>query len=201
MGKRATLYEWLQIEEIKENLFSAVEDRRNDEFLDHLYLYLSTAVDKEKDWSDIPWIKLRDLFVETEEANAPTKPFPILFSRKDNKPGWGYVGRTWYFWLNIFAYNYGWKIEYIKQLDIDDAIALLQEILLDEQRNRDFIWSTAEVAYEYNANTKKSKFNALDKPDWMGIGFSIDKEEPNEKKIKIRRDFLPVGRIVSWNRK
>ena len=200
MTERASLYKWLQIEEIKENLFSAVEEKRHDDFLNHLYQYLSTAVDMEKDWSELPWIRIRDSFLEIEEINAPTKPFPILLSREDSEPVWGYQGRTWYFWLNLFSYNYGWDIGYIKQLNVDDAIGLLQEILLGEQRDRDFIWSTTEVAYEYSKSTKKSKLKLLDRPEWMRKGFSA-KKEPKKKKTRIRRDFLPVGRIISWSDK
>jgi len=200
MTERASLYKWLQIEEIKEKIFSAVEESRHDDFLNHLYWYLSIAVDMEKDWSELPWIELRDSFLEVEEINAPTKPFPILLSNKNEESIWGYEGRTWYFWLNLLAANYGWNVEYIKQLDIDDAIGLLQEILLDEQKDRDFIWSTTEVAYEYNKNTKKSRLKPLDRPDWMRKSFSIVEKEPKEKKTKIRRDFLPVGRIISGNK-
>ena len=174
MVERAALYEWLQIEEIKENLFSAMGESRYDDFLNHLYRYLSIAVDTEKDWSELPWIRIRDLFVEAEELNTPTKLFPILSGSKEEESGWSYEGRTWYFWLNLFSYNYGWSIEYIKRLDIDDAIGLLQEILLGEQRDRDFTWSTTEVAYEYNKNTKKSRLKLLARPDWMRQGFSKD---------------------------
>ncbi len=201
MTERASLYKWLQIEEIKENLFSAVEESRHDDFLTHLYRYLSTAEDVERDWSEFPWLRIRDIFLEIEETNAPTKPFPILRSAKESESTWGYEGRTWYFWLNLFSYNYGWSIDYIKRLDIDDAIGLLQEILLGEQGDRDFIWSTTEVAYEYNKSTKKSTLKLLDRPEWMRNSFSSTVKEPKKKKTRIRRDFLPVGRIVSWDKK
>jgi hypothetical protein len=168
--------------------------------LDQLYRYLSIAVDTEKAWSELPWIRIRDLFLEIEEINAPTKPFPILLSDEDAESVWGYEGRTWYFWLNLFSYNYGWDIEYIKRLDIDDAIGLLQEILLAEQKDRDFMWSTSEVAYEYNKATKKSKLKLLDRSEWMRKGFSSSAKEPKKKETRIRRDFLPVGRIISGNK-
>lgn len=195
MIRRATLYKWLQLEEIKENLFTAVEEGNHPDFLAHLYQYLTTAVDIEKDWSKLPWIEIRDLFIEIEEVNAPTKPFPILqSSQRDKTAHWGYEGRTWYFWLNLFLDHYGWNIESVKQLDIDDAIGLIQEILLSEQQRRDFIWTTTEVGYRYNPKTKKSRLEPLNRPDWMKQGIIV--EEP--KKIKIRRDFLPVGKTVSW---
>ena len=201
MVNRATLYKWLQIEEIKENLFSAVEEKRHDDFLNHLSQYLLTTTDTEKAWLELPWIEIRDLFLSIEEINAPTKPFPILSSNKGDDSAWGYEGRNWYFWLNLFSYNYGWNIDYVKQLDIDDAIGLLQEILLIEQREKDFIWTTTEVAYEYNAKTKKSRLKLLDRPEWMRKGFKADTSEPRKKKTRIRRDFLPIGRIVSWDDK
>jgi len=103
MVERATLYKWLQLEEIKEKIFTAVEDRRNNDFLSHFYTYLSTAVEKEEDWSKLPWIEVRDLFHEVEEANSPTKPFPILLHKSKGNMEWTYDGRTWYFWLHTLS--------------------------------------------------------------------------------------------------
>lgn len=194
MVERATLYKWLQIEEIKEQLFTAVEKNHNEEFLDAFYDYLTTAVNEERDWSELPWIELRNLFQEVEEKNTPTKSFPILNTKsKTKKVEWTYPGRDWYFWLHHLSSNYGWDIEYVKSLDIDDAVGLLQEALIEKQEHREFVWATSEIAYAYNKNTGKSRLQPLDKPNWMKPRKVV---EPKE--TKIRRDFMPVGAVVSW---
>ena len=192
MIDRATFYEWLQLEEIKEKLITAVEDSHYQEFVSCFYEYLATAVNEEKDWSELPWIKVRDLFYKAEEVNTPTKPFPILLHKSESKTSWDYEGRTWYFWLHTLASSYGWEIEQVKSLDIDDAIGLLQEILLDKYDDRNFLWRTSRVAY----HTKSGRFQPLDKPNWMKAGIKIKKPP----KQKIRKDFLPVGNVVHWKK-
>ncbi|MBD3268438.1 hypothetical protein GF373_17360 [bacterium] len=191
MVERATFYTWLQLEELKEKIATAVEDSYGEEFVAHFYDYLSTAVDKEKDWSELPWIESRDLFYKIEEVNAPTKPFPILSHKSKPTAEWTYEGRTWFFWLHILSSNYGWDIEYIKQLDVDDAIGLLQEILLEKHEEREFAWRTTEIAYN-----KDGRFQTLKKPEWMRRGLKPKKV----KKQKIRRDFLPVGKVMRWEK-
>jgi len=193
MVDRATFYKWLQLEETKEKIITAVEDGRSEDFVAHIYEYLTTAVGKEKDWSELPWIEIRDLFYDIEEVNTPTKPFPILLHKsKKSRKGWEYEGRNWYFWLHTLSSSYSWNMEYIKKLDVDDAIGLLQEILLDEYEDRNFLWRTSRIAYN-----EKSRFQPLDKPNWMKIG-TIKRKIPKQK---IRRDFLPVGNVVRWDKK
>lgn len=196
MPERATLYEWLRLEEIKERIFVAVEDRNKDEIAAQVYQYLSTATNNKRDWSELSWLEIYHKFLEVEEVNTPTKPFPILrySSDKDDK-GWTYEGRDWYYWLHVLSSNYSWDIDYIKELDIDDAIGLLQEILIDEQSDREFLWGMSELAYEYNENTKKSKLRPLDRPKWMQAD---RKKHKKIKKTKIRRDFMPLGNVVTW---
>lgn len=192
MVERVTFYKWLQLEETKEKLITAVGEDRGEEFVSLFYDYLSTAVDEEKDWSELPWIKVRNLFYKVEEVNTPTKPFPILLHKsKEQKTSWDYEGRTWYFWLHTLSSSYSWDVEYIKSLDVDDAIGLLQEILLDEYDHRNFVWRTFEGAYN-----KQGRFIPLDKPNWMKRGTKIKKPP----KQKIRKDFLPVGNVVRWNK-
>src|SRR5215207_8096153 len=71
---------------------------------------------EEGDWSAVPhlifqsieqcvegfdrdsfWLDSAQLYNEVQEANRPTKPFPMLKSREKGKPlAWEYEGRTWY---------------------------------------------------------------------------------------------------------
>jgi hypothetical protein len=194
MIERATLYRWLQLEEIKERIFLAAEQRDKQELVDNFFDYLSTATNNDE-WQDEPWIDVYHTFIEVERLNAPTKPFPILIrSDKEDENGWTYRGRLWYYWLNRLASVYGWGVEQIKNLDIDDAIGLLQEILLDEQRERDFLWSASEIAYKYNPQTKKSTLQKLNRPEWM----KNTKKYKEPKKTNIRKDFMPLGMVMRW---
>jgi hypothetical protein len=68
-------------------------------------------------------------------------------------------------------------------------MAYLQEILVNEQLDREFTWSTTEVAYPYNSTTKVSKFQPLTRPYFMH-------ETAKPLKImKIPRNLMPMGEV------
>lgn len=74
------------------------------------------------------------------------------------------------------------------ELDPDDGVALLQEILTDDQLEKEWQWSLSEIAYPYNPDTKKSEFKNLPRPVWM----QKEIRKP-VKQIKIPASMLPVG--------
>jgi hypothetical protein len=71
--------------------------------------------------------------------------------------------------------------------DVDVALAHIQEILTDEQLEREFYWGTSEIAYPYNPTTKQSKFSPLTRPYFMAA------PAPQLKRIQIPRGLMPVG--------
>jgi len=58
----------------------------------------------------------------------------------------------------MLAKNYGWTLEYVSMLQVEEALAKIQEILVDEQLEHEFFYGLSEVAYSYDSSTKKSKF-------------------------------------------
>jgi hypothetical protein len=112
-------------------------------------------------------------------------------SPKESKPvDWDYDGRTWAYYSHLLAKAYGWTLEYVAEMDVNEALAHLQEIMTDDHLEKEFTYSLSEVAYPYNKSTKTSNFKPMTKPYWM---------RPPMKQIptyKIRRDMLPQGRIV-----
>jgi hypothetical protein len=123
---------------------------------------------------------------------SPRAKLPILttkHTKEDKKLSWDYDGRTWNFYSHLLASNYGWTLEYIGKLGIDEVIAKIQEILTEEQLNKEFQWSMSEIAYPYNKSTKKSEFKPLKRPYWMLA------EVTEIKKIKILKSLLPIGNV------
>ena len=94
-------------------------------------------------------------------------------------------------WLHLFAKAYGWSSEYIANLEIEDGVALLQEIIVDNQLQREWEWGMNEMAYPYNQMTKKSEFKPLDRPSWM------QKKYEAPKKIKIPIHLIPLGNVIT----
>ena len=111
------------------------------------------------------------------------------------KPVWDYEGRTWYSWVHDLAHAYGWSMEYIAELDIDDASSLLQELIIDDQLEKEFYWMTSEIAYPYNESSKKSEFKPLDRPIWMRDEIRSIKEGKDQT-VRILKEHLPVGNII-----
>jgi hypothetical protein len=139
------------------------------------------------------------VYAEAVQINAPSFDFPILqpsTGGKDNKKApWEYNGRAWYFWLNLFAGRYGWSEIAISVMDIDTAIGLYQEIILDDQLKNEFVYGLSEIAYPYNQSTKKQEFRPMPRPEWMKP--LIPKQLPI---IKMRKDMLPMGNIVDYSK-
>jgi len=191
---RAGLRKWLELEDIKSRIFKATDN--GDLLADAMLSYLSVAFDIPKqDIIDAPWYEVIEAYIEVDKVNQ-CKEFPVLKGKeKHEEYSWDYDGRTWYVWANALAKNYGWSLEYIANLDPNDAIALMQEIYVDEQIDKEWTWGLSEMAYPYNSTLKKSEFKPLPRPSWMQKVYTV----PN---VKIRKDFVPVGNVVrlgDWN--
>jgi len=149
-------------------------------------------------FSKKPWYKTAEAFVLAQSENLLRVKFPMTSSSEEasDEPPWDYDGRDWYWWVNRFSKSYGWSTNQVAVLDIDDAVGLLQEILVDEQSDREWDYGLSEMAYEYVPSTKKSKFRPLQKPKWMQVTMKNYKPKP-VKKIKILVSMLPQGFVIN----
>ena len=80
-------------------------------------------------------------------------------------------------------------MKYIGGMSIDSVIAYIQEILTEDQLEKEFKWSLSEIAYPYNKSTKKSEFKAMRRPYWMLA------DAPEIKKIRMLKSLVPVGNV------
>ena len=191
---RLRLKEWLYLEEAKLAIKDAIDKKDRDVLVASIFKYLSIAFsDCGIVWDTLPWLDVYVAFVSAQEVNQLQVRLPMLIiqSKNDKKQPWEYSGRMWYRWAHIFASQYGWDMNKIATLEPDDAVSLLQEIIVDEQLDREWEWSLTEIAYPYNENSKKSEFQPLERPEWMVV------KTPTEiKKIRIRKDMLPIGNVI-----
>ncbi len=188
------LRDWLYLEEAKIQVKSAIDKKSVDDIVASIYNFLSIAfLNCGIVWENIAWIDVYNAFTAVQEVNQLNIKLPMLLISGDDtkKQPWDYAGRMWYRWAHIFSAKYGWKLDDIAQLVPDDAVSLLQEIFVDEQLDKEWQWSMAEIAYPYNENTKKSEFLPLERPAWM-----IVKAPKEIKKIRIRQDMLPIGNVI-----
>lgn len=157
-----------------------------------IYSYLSIALPISFIFKKLPWYTTLKWFSAVGEKQRPNIKLPILDehppSKKEEIVSWDYDGRTWHFYSNLLASRYGWDLEYISNLTVEEALGKIQEILIDMQIDKEFQYSLSEVAYPYNKQTKKNEYKALERPYWMK---PVLKKEV--KKIKIHKMFVPQG--------
>jgi len=133
------------------------------------------------------WQRVFMVFAKSREVNNPRR-IPIFnTSDKIEEAEWDYPGRKHYVWIHLLASQYGWTLDYIEGLDIDTVLALGMETIVDQQLDREFVWSTTEVAYAYDKSTKQSKFQKLPRPKFM-----LPKPKP-VKKVLMKAYTVPMG--------
>jgi hypothetical protein len=196
---RSKLRAWLVLEDFYSKIIEAAEKGNREEFVSSFYSYVSAALSIPSiELQECTWYEVTRAFREIYQINIPSLDFPMLRrnTQKEThkKIEWEYPGRTWYIWLHLLSKEYGWDINYIENLLPDDGIALLQEILLDDQLEKEWQWSMNEIAYSYDANSKTSKFTPLERPEWM---------QPNRvvkiDKMKVKASEMPIGIVLKWD--
>jgi hypothetical protein len=187
------LKRWIELELLKSKIFEQSKHGNTEELSISLCSYVSLCLDIDN-LLQYPWWEIAEAFIKLVVLNRPTREYAILKETKHKQEiqlSWDFDGRTWYVWANNFAKAYHWTLFEIAKLDIDDAIALLQEIYADDQYEKEWVYSLSEVAYPYDESTKKSKYKPLPRPEWMKEVVIL----APPKKIKILRSMMPVGAI------
>jgi len=189
---RATFRKWLELEDIRSQIKEAADQSENEKVADLLCSYLSAALCR-GNWGKLSWESVLREYAFAVSLHTPSKVFRI-FSVDSKKQAFRINESSWYSWSSILATTYGWKLEYIAELDIDEAISLIQETLYNDQLQKEWEWALSEKSVHYDANTKKSKFKPLDRPKWMQP--KPKTREP--EKVKIRADIIPPGIVIRW---
>lgn len=192
-AQRLTLRSWLEFERIQKAIQQAVADHMVDEYERQIHCLIATACAiPVEDLDGLPWFEAVTAMALLNQLNR-IHDLPLLrHPEKDSDVPWDYPERSWYWWLHLFAKHYGWEKSQVEALDIDEALALLQEILVEEQLEREWEWSLSEVAYPYNPTTKKAPYKPLPRPAWMTGKAKIIAGTV----VKFRKSMLPVGAIV-----
>jgi len=191
--EKSRLKVWTRLEGVQRRLIRAIENRDKDLVASLLCSYVSIALDV--DVTDAPWQEVAIAYSEIFSINRVDLSLPIFRSNPQVEESvLDYVGREWYEWAHMFAAKYGWTLEYIAQLEVVDALALMQELSVERVNNKEWDWMLSQNSRGYDKATKKEKFIHLPRPDWM-------KENPRgnqPRTTKIRKDLIPLGNVISW---
>lgn len=189
MTAKLSFRKWLTLEEAKKKIQSATESGEfPDKVFDCLSVALSQPANEKEAWENSV-LSLSRVLKDT----VPNQSLPLIKDAptESGKPAsWDYDGRGWFLWANMLCKAYGWTLEYVAELDFNDALALIQEILTDEQLEKEFYYGLSEVAYPFNKSTKKSIFKPMPRPYWMKA------VSPPIKMQRYRADMLPQGMVI-----
>lgn len=182
---------WITLENLKSKL---IEGADSTDFPDKMFAYLSASFEiKPEKLEKKTWRECFELFGSANDRFSVKINIPIIRDapKDGEETDWEYEGRTWYYYSHLLATAYGWDLEYIANLGVEEAFAHIQEILTDSHLEKEFMYSLSEIAYPYNKSTKKGEFKPMRRPYWM------KPLAPREvKKIKMRKDFIPMGKII-----
>lgn len=189
------LRKWLELEETSKHIIDFMRDKNIVEVVNSMCSYLSCVIDVENIRSAF-WREVAEAYIKINILCIPSIDLPFLHGKiEDRKDGWDYDERSWYLWSHLLASHYGWSLEYISELDFNDALALLQEIFVEDQLKKEWEWSLTEIAYPYNKVTEKSEYRPLPRPSWMsGKAPSIEATKP----VRIPAGMMPVGIVMKW---
>ena len=114
---------------------------------------------------------------------------PLLKSlaRDSAKVPWDHKERPFIMWIHIIASTYGWSLTEIRSLWPEEAAIYVQEILLDEQLDREWDHMLSPVAHSAD-KSGKDVYKRLQRPSWMA---------PRPRKQKLLRKTLPQGHIIN----
>jgi len=190
-GKSPRLKEWIRLETQKEKIVKAVEG--GNDFPSELFQYLAAFLgvsSKQYDQSD--WTLIIEAFYFCLSKSPQVKlPITTPSNESSKEESWDYPERNWHLYSHLLAKTYGWELEYISCLQVEEALAKIQEIIVDDQLSREFEYGLSEVAYHYDKHSKTSKFVPLPRPHWMRT-----KIQPIKKSL-IPKALLPMGVVIA----
>lgn len=194
---RARLGPYLRLQAAQERIDHGVEAQDTGAIADGLYEYLSTAMPDlpRDDFETATWLEVMTAFRAIDALNhIPEKTKYSILRRIEDRRGrsvpWQYVGRSATYWIHIIASAYHWPLSEIENLWPEQAVAFIQEIMVDDQLDREFEHSLSQVAYTYDKSAKKSRYVPLTRPVFMVEGTG------KFKKVKLHRKLLPQGSVI-----
>lgn len=195
--ERARLGGFLRLQQARESINKGIREFDNGGIVGGILDFLRVCAPDltAPEFFGSPWQEVLEAYISVENLNrlphAATFAiiqFPTIGGR--DVP-WDNPLRAILIWIHLIATTYSWTKTDIEALWPEEAIGFVQEILADQQAEREFVHSLSEVAYEYDKRTKKSRYKPLKRPVWM-----VMRRSDNNLITVFRRDMMPVGMVV-----
>jgi len=192
---RARLGGYLAQQCAEARLEDAVSRTETDAVCGMLFSILASTIPVTRESFDsAPWQGIAEAISAVRAVNRipDSNRFSILrFGQKGHVVPWDYPDRARILWVHQLGRAYGWTAEEILNLWPEDAIGLLQEIVADEQFDREFSHSLSELSYTWNKQGQ-GKYRPLDRPGWMRVHLN-----PKQVVTRLRKVGLPVGVVIT----
>lgn len=195
--ERCKFRKWIELEQIRDKIQTNLRNNSSEEASNAIIEYISQCIDIDKDEvNQSAWSEVAMAFVNIMSLNEPRFiPAYMRFveQQKERKEIWDYDNRAWYVYAHMLAKEYGWTLDYSANLDIDDALKMIQEIMLEGQLRKEWEWTCSQNSVGYDSSTKQSKIIELPRPTWM-------RPAPAQpKKVKILKAHLPMGMVIKYD--
>jgi len=108
---------------------------------------------------------------------------------------WDYPDHDKFAIYHLLISTYHWQLEYVKNMDAYEAMALFQELLLSDQFDKEWQYNLSEKSSYYDKNSKRSVHVPLTRPQWM---------RSSQKKYilhinKVPDAAMPIGKVIKLN--
>ena len=160
---------WITLEEQKNRVVKAVAES-SDTFPQEMFTFLSTALSLPVQYfQDASWENIIQSFYKTVHLTQSQISLPILTpsNEKVKDDPWTYDNRLWHLYSHMLAKSYGWTLDYIANLSVQEVLPKVQEILTDDQLEKEFWWGLSEKSVSYDNHTQTAHFQPLPRPEWM----------------------------------
>ena len=180
--ERPHLKKWLQLEQIRTENTDRIKA-----IITYLAVFLGVS---EKEIDALTWFETLTLYQKSIEITRPILKLPYLENpeKKTDDSPYDYPQRLWYSFAHLLASNYHWTITQVEELDVDDALAMVQEILIDMQLKREWEHSLSPLAYYADQQGAPQRFHPLPRPAWMMV-------EQKVRLVRMPKSALPVGNV------
>lgn len=194
MVKRVRLGKYLDLQDQLTALTKAVKKHDGRAMADAIFEYLRLAIPElsRDQFNDCVWFEITWSFAKIAILNQIPGNLAMIRNKTDGaKPvPWNHDARDRLNWIHVIAGAYHWPKSDIEYLWPEEAVGLIQEILADQQLDREFMHALSEVAYVYNMQTKKSRYVPLLRPPWMVV------RELKQVVTRIPKSMMPAGLII-----
>lgn len=155
------------------------------------YVALATGLDTDAISQQASVFEIMLGFTMLVALNRPSDVLPfMLVKRSKEEYDYDYKHRGLADWVSTLSAHYGWTSEYVlEHLSPEEATCYLQEALIQDYEDKEFMYRLSEVAYKIEGKGKsaRAKYVPFPKPSWMA------RKIPS---LRVPKAWYPQGNVI-----